>query len=57
MYPTPAQTLRDYKKASAAMRKKYNTPAKAMEFLIKAGLYERHAGSPGGVRPTKFYRD
>ena len=39
------------------MRKKYNTPAKARAFLIKAGLIERHAGSPNGVRPTKWFRD
>jgi hypothetical protein len=57
MHPTPAEMLRDVKKASAAVRRKYNTPVKAMRFLIKAGLFERHAGSPGGVRPTKFYRD
>ena len=57
MMPSPEQLLRDYRKASAAVRKKYNTPAKARQFLIRAGILEKHAGSKNGVRLAKPYRD
>jgi len=51
------ETIRNYRKASAAVRKKYNTPAKARQFLIKVGILEKHAGSKNGVRLAKPYRD
>jgi hypothetical protein len=57
VYPSPEQIVREYRKSSAALRKRYNTPAKARRFLIKAGFLEKHAPSPNGVRPTKPYRD
>jgi hypothetical protein len=50
------QLVRSYRRASAAVRKKYNTPAKARLFLIKAGILEKHASSRHGVRPAKPYR-
>jgi hypothetical protein len=50
------QTVRKYRKASAALRKKYNTPAKARQFLVKAGILEKHATSKNGVRLAKPYR-
>jgi len=50
------QLVRGYRRASAAVRRKYNTPAKARAFLIKAGILERHAGSKNGVRLAKPYR-
>jgi len=51
------QIVRNYYKASAAMRRKLNTPAKARQFLIKAGILEKPAASKNGVRPAKPYRD
>jgi hypothetical protein len=50
------QFVRNYRKASKALRKKYNTRKKAREFLIKAGFLERDKKSPDGLRPTKPYR-
>lgn len=50
------QLVREYREASAAARKKYNTPAKARQFLIRAGILEKHAGSKNGVRLAKPYR-
>lgn len=57
MNPSVEQTVREYRKASAALRKKYNTPAKARLFLLKIGILEKHAGSKNGVRLAKPYRD
>lgn len=56
MYPSVEETVRRYKLASAAVRRKYNTPAKARAFLVKVGLLEKHVGSPNGVRRAKPYR-
>jgi hypothetical protein len=53
---TVEQVVRRYRTASAAVRKKYNTPAKAREFLIKAGILEKHPSSKNGVRRAKPYR-
>jgi len=50
------QLVRNYRKASAAVRKKYNTPAKARQFLVKAGILEKHKSSKGGVRLARPYR-
>jgi hypothetical protein len=57
MNPSPEQTVREYRAASAALRKKYNTPAKARQFLLKVGILEKHAGSKNGVRLAEPYRD
>ena len=56
MIQSVEQTVREYRKASAALRKKYNTPAKARRFLLKVGILERHAASKNGVRLAKPYR-
>lgn len=53
---TSEQLVRNYRKASAVVRRKYNTPAKARLFLMKAGILERHAASKNGVRLAKPYR-
>ena len=50
------QLVRNYRKASAAARRKYNTPEKARQFLIRAGILEKHAASRNGVRLAKPYR-
>ena len=50
------QTVRDYRKASAALRRKYNTPAKARQFLLKIGILEKHVPSLNGVRLARPYR-
>lgn len=50
------QIVRNHLKASAAVRRKYNTPAKARQFLLKAGILEKHARSKNGVRLAKPYR-
>jgi hypothetical protein len=57
MAPSVDQFVRNYREASAALRRKYNTPAKARQFLIRAGFLEKHKGSKNGVRPTEPYRD
>jgi hypothetical protein len=54
---TVEQVVRNYRKASASVREKYNTPAKAREFLVRAGILAKHKSSPGGVRLAKPYRD
>jgi hypothetical protein len=56
MQQSVEQIVRNYRAASAAVRRKYNTPAKAREFLVKAGILEKHAASRNGVRPAKPYR-
>ncbi|HZL37056.1 MAG TPA: hypothetical protein VFC78_17180 [Tepidisphaeraceae bacterium] len=50
------QLVCSYRDASAAVRKKYNTRAKARQFLVKAGILEKHASSRNGVRLAKPYR-
>ena len=50
------QVVRSYRAASAAVRRKYNTPAKAREFLVKAGILEKSSSSKNGVRLAKPYR-
>jgi len=50
------QLVSSYREASAAVRKKYNTPAKARQFLVKVGTLEKHASSKRGVRVAKAYR-
>jgi hypothetical protein len=57
MTQSPEQLLREYRTASAALRRKYNTPAKARQFLIKAGILEKHAASRNGVRLARPYRN
>lgn len=57
MIPSVEQTVREFRKASAAVRRKYNTPTKARQFLIRAGILEKHLGSKNGVRLAKPYRD
>lgn len=56
MVQSVEQIVREHRKASAAVRRKYNTPAKARAFLLKAGILERHRKSPNGVRLAKPYR-
>ena len=57
MYPTPEQTLKEYKKASAKlMREIGGDTLKAREYLIKIGILEKHEGSKHGLRLTKPYR-
>ena len=56
MVPSVEQTVREFRQASAAVRRKYNTPKKARQFLIRAGILERHTGSRNGVRLARPYR-
>lgn len=56
MVQSVEQLVANYREASAAMRKKYNTPAKARQFLVKVGILEKHASSRNGVRLAKPYR-
>ena len=56
MVPSVEQTVREFRKASAAVRRKYNTPKKAKEFLIRAVILEKHTGSRNGVRLARPYR-
>jgi hypothetical protein len=53
---TVEQLVSNYRKASAVVRRKYNTPAKARQFLMKEGILEKHSASGNGVRLTKPYR-
>jgi hypothetical protein len=57
MVPSVEQIVDENRQASAAMRKKCNTAAKARQFLIKAGILEKHAKSRNGVRLAQPYRD
>jgi hypothetical protein len=50
------QIVKEHRKAAAKVRKQNRKPAKARAFLIRAGILERHAGSPNGVRLAKRFR-
>jgi hypothetical protein len=41
MIQSVEQVVRSYRAASAVMRRKYNTPERARQFLIKAGILEK----------------
>jgi hypothetical protein len=57
MIVSTEEIVRDHLKAAAALRRKLNTPAKRRNFLLKAGILERHTGSKNGVRLARRYRD
>lgn len=50
------QVVRSFRKTSARVLREINTPAKARNFLIKAGILVKHSKSPNGVRLAKPYR-
>lgn len=50
------QIVRDSIEAMGSVRRKYNTPAKARQFLLKIGILEKHKGSKNGVRLAKRFR-
>lgn len=50
------QVVRSFRKTSARVLRENNTPAKARNFLIKAGILVKHSKSPNGVRLAKAYR-
>ena len=50
------QTVRQFRKAAAKVRRENRDPAKAREFLLRAGIIEKHKGSPNGVRLAKRFR-
>jgi hypothetical protein len=56
MTQTLRQFLPDYRKASEVVRKKHNIPAKARQFLTKAGILKKHARSRNGIRLAKPHR-
>jgi hypothetical protein len=56
MTRTVEQVVRDYDKASKMVMRKIRTPQKAREFLLKAGILERHSKSSNGVRLAKRFR-
>lgn len=56
MMPSVEQIVRDHMKASAKLRKEHRDPKKAREFLIRAGIIEKHKSSPNGVRLVKELR-
>ncbi len=57
MMQSPEEVVRDYRLASDAMRKEYNTPEKARELLVEVGILEKDPASKNGVRLAKPYRD
>jgi hypothetical protein len=50
------QVVRDFRKASRAVLRENNTPAKAGAFLVKAGILVKYAKSPTGFRLAKRFR-
>jgi hypothetical protein len=56
MMQSVEEMVRSYRAASAAVRRKYNTPEKARQFLIKAGILQKSPKSKNGVRLAKPYR-
>jgi hypothetical protein len=56
MAQTVEEIVRDYDRASKLLLREKNTPAKARAFLLKAGILEKSARSPNGVRLAKRYR-
>jgi len=50
------QIVRDSIEAMDSVRRKYDTPAKAREFLLKIGILEKHKRSKNGVRLAKRFR-
>jgi hypothetical protein len=57
MMPSVEQVVRSYMKASAKLAREHRgNPKKAREFLIRAGIIEKHKSSPNGVRLVKELR-
>lgn len=50
------QVVLRYHEASEKVLRSHNTPEKAREFLLKAGILEKHRQSPNGVRLAKRFR-
>lgn len=50
------QVVRSFHKASAKVLRENNTPAKARDFLVKAGILVKHSKSLNGVRLAKRFR-
>jgi hypothetical protein len=50
------QVVGDFRKACEQARREHRDPAKARAFLIRAGIIEKHKGSPNGVRLVKELR-
>lgn len=57
MYPTPEQTLKAHKKASAALMREIGSDAnKARAYLVKIGILEKNKQAEHGVQLAKAYR-
>jgi hypothetical protein len=48
--------VKDFERASQRVRRENRTPAKARQFLLRAGILEKHKASPNGVRLAKRFR-
>jgi hypothetical protein len=53
---TVEQLVERHRKASQKLRKRLRDPAKARAFLLRAGIAEKSASSPTGVRLAKRFR-
>ena len=57
MYPTPEETLRDYRRISRKHRAAVKAdPQYAVEFLLRAGIIVRDETAEGGLRLADRYR-
>jgi hypothetical protein len=56
MLQSVEQIVRQSRKAAKKVRKANRNPAKAREFLIRAGIAERSKSSPNGIRLAKRFR-
>jgi hypothetical protein len=50
------EMIKRFRKIAAKLRKEHKDPAKAKAFLIRAGIIEKHASSPNGIRLVKQLR-
>jgi hypothetical protein len=53
---TVEQVVALHRKAARKVRQQMRDPAKARAFLLRAGIAEKSASSPTGVRLAKRYR-
>ena len=50
------QIVKDFNKGAAKLRKEHRDPAKARDFLIRAGIAEECKSAPNGIRLVKELR-
>ena len=56
MNSSSEQIVRGHLKAAKKVRRENRDPAKAREFLLRAGIAEESKSSPSGIRLAKKFR-